>query len=97
MKRTPKSSAVLKLVIRKPKTRAARFSQEQLGKAFDMVKNPKGWKFPIKAVIDNPGKKNLACLEEAISHFTGGFATITELKNGKLRVKAQGYYACIGG
>lgn len=73
-----------------------RFSQEQLTMAFNNVQNKEHWKNPIDCVIDNPGEENLACLREAIIHFTGSVPSIEKLKDGKIHVTAAGYYATIG-
>lgn len=72
------------------------FTREQMEQAFKNVQNPKGWKYPINKVIQDPGPENQACLNEAIVYFTGSIPEITTLKGGKIRVKADGYYACIG-
>lgn len=75
---------------------ASEFSSEQMRQAFEQVQNPKGWKFPINKVVDNPGQKNLACLTEAIIFFTGSVPTISEVGIGRVRIRAAGYYAAIG-
>ena len=70
-----------------------KFTREQLCQAFDIVKNPDDWKMSIDIVIDNPGDKNLRCLEEAIIYFTGTGPFINVLDNNKVQVTAPGYYA----
>jgi hypothetical protein len=70
-----------------------KFTQAQMSQCFDNVKNAENWKDPINKTIANPGMQNLMCLAEAIVHFTGSFAHIKLLPNGKVRVTAPGYYA----
>jgi hypothetical protein len=72
------------------------FTVEQMEQCFKNVQSKKGWKHPINKVIKNPGKKNMACLHEAVSHFTGSPLFVKELPGNKLLVQAPGYYACIG-
>lgn len=71
----------------------AKFTQEQLHAAFTLVQNKTNWKNPINATIENPGEEQVACIEEAVIHFTGSIASVNALKNGKIRVRAEGYYA----
>lgn len=73
------------------------FTQEQLQAAFAMVQNKLGWKYEINKVVENPGKQNLMCVREAITHFTGSVPTFLYSEDGlKVHIRAAGYYATIG-
>jgi hypothetical protein len=75
----------------------AKYTQEQLEAAFKLVQNKKHWKNPINATIENPGEEQVACIEEAVIHFTGSIPDVVTLKGGKIRVQAEGYYAMEAG
>lgn len=64
-------------------------------KYFDKVRN-RNWKGPINKIV-RLKPDEYEHLIEAVAHFTGSVADIEELGNGKVRVTADGYYACIGG
>lgn len=67
--------------------------QEMLSNAFDLVKNPKGWKNPINTVVSKDADIDL--IERAIMHFTGSMASITKVSKG-YKVVAAGYHNVIG-
>ena len=76
-----------------------KFTQEQLQKAFDAVKDEEHWKKPIHVEMTDkllPFENGLVSLKDlvdaAIIHFTGGAPTFTSLGNGKYVVEAVGYY-----
>jgi hypothetical protein len=72
-------------------------NQKRLGAAFDKVKNKVNWKLPIDALLDP--KEDLNLISEAITHFTGSPSDyVTVKRKGKeyIRVRAAGYYQCIG-
>ncbi len=71
-----------------------KYTQEQLHAAFTSVQNKKGWKYPVNAVVEADVDQEL--LTEAIIHFTGSVPEFIPLPNGKIRVKAVGYYIAIG-
>lgn len=73
------------------------FTSTEMQAAFEMVRDKSDWKKPIDIVIDDPGPKNLACMEEAIIFYTGSTATVRELPSGRLKITAPGYYNTIGG
>lgn len=75
----------------------AGYSREQLSAAFDLVKDKGNWKNPIDALVD-PGA-DLKAIAEATIFFAGSPADFVTVKRGgveKVRVRAAGYYACIG-
>lgn len=76
------------------------YTQEQLSAAFDLVKNPKGWKLHIDKLLTRQQVDEVteSRLSEAISYFTGSLAEIFPEpgRPGYVRVQAAGYYACIG-
>lgn len=63
------------------------YTEQQLSLAYSNVKAAKGSN--IRCTIANPGKKNLDCLAHAVVYYTGHFATITKLDNGKIKVAAK--------
>lgn len=70
------------------------WTRDELSAAMDAVKNPKGWKLPIDAVIDRDAMNVTA---DAIVFFAGCQATFTEhFRAGFVRVQAIGYYAAVG-
>lgn len=71
-------------------------TQKQMDRAFKSVRNKDDWKNPINTTIKDPGFDKLRVIEQAITHFTGSLAEVTDLGNGKVRIEADGYYARIG-
>lgn len=69
------------------------YTDEDLGAAFDSVKNSKNWKNPINRLISNDADREL--IARAIIYFTGSRPEFIE-QNGKTRVIASGYYNAIG-
>lgn len=69
------------------------YTQDQLKNAFTMVENRDNWKHPIDAEIPEIDRHIVAT---AIEFFAGGKAKFTAAGEGRLRVKAPGYYALIG-
>lgn len=72
----------------------------ELSAAFDLVKNPKGWKEHINARAELTDEQ-VNVIDEAVIFFTGSvaeFRAIGKPKNGKqtYRVRAAGYYRTIG-
>lgn len=57
-----------------------------------MVKDQKDCKAAVNKVIPHPGDRNLACLREAVTHFTGTLMCYNEEPGGKIRVQFDGYY-----
>jgi len=68
------------------------FNTDELGAAFDLVKDPENWKNSIDAVIDAE-KRDV--VDRAIPFYTGTEAFFEDVTGqpGKLRVTAAGYYA----
>lgn len=62
--------------------------------AFDLVKNPENWKYPVDAVI--PGDSDTDLIANAVIFFTGSPPTFTHNPDGTLSVFAAGYYSAIG-
>lgn len=70
------------------------YAREQLEAAFKKVQNPKNWKLAVSGIID---EKDVALTSAAIAFFTGSAMDVTQkFKNGRVRIWAAGYYACIG-
>lgn len=69
------------------------YTQDQLKNAFTLVESQENWKYPIDAEIPANDRHIVAT---AIEFFAGGQATFTAAGEGRLRVKAPGYYALIG-
>jgi hypothetical protein len=63
-------------------------NQQDLEKAFDLVKDPKDWRNPIQACIEIDQKE---AVEAAIIHFTATTPTFTRVNSSHLIVKADGY------
>lgn len=68
------------------------YTQEQLETAFKKVQNKEHWKGRINALVN--GDEDLDLILFAISYFTGteGY-TLAPRKDGKIRVRAPGYWA----
>ena len=78
----------------KPRTQQVKqYTDEELGAAFDRVKNSKNWKNPINRLISNDEDREL--ITKAIIHYTGSCPEFIE-QNGKTRVISIGYYNAIG-
>lgn len=65
----------------------------ELEAAFDLVKNPENWKFPVDAIID-AAKRDV--VDVAVKFYAGSVATFVDIGGGKLRVLAAGYYCDVG-
>jgi hypothetical protein len=94
-KQRDKYQGMLKIVEQKLMA-LGKFTHEQLKVAFENVQDATDWKNPIDKIIDDPGAENLVCLREAVIYFTGSVPTITKAGEGKVHVKANGYYLTIG-
>ena len=67
------------------------YTLEELQEAFRAVRNPEHWKMDIDATVD---AKLGAILEYAVPWHTGGMPPYVEhLKDGKIRVMADGYWS----
>lgn len=80
---------------------APRFSDEELSAAFDLVKNKRHWKEPIRCTIrvsDDPevAQRQLWLIEDAVVHFTGGTAEVQRVNANTYKIRAAGYYAVMG-
>lgn len=67
------------------------YTQEELQAAFDKVKNPEHWKARINALLE-PGE-DMDVIDYAIRYFTGTECWWNTRKDGKIRVRAPGYWA----
>jgi hypothetical protein len=70
-----------------------KYTRDQLDKAFKEVANKENWKYPVDAEISEQDRD---ITERAIIYFTGSVPLFTKKKNGRLRVRAVGYYVAIG-
>lgn len=61
--------------------------------AFDRVCDPRNWKNPINAIIQNI---SLDLVHDAVIHFTGSVPVVDDLGNGWSQIRAKGYYLTIG-
>jgi len=69
------------------------FHIRTLREVFSQVQDRSNWKLPVHAIIDS---KDRLVVDEAIVFFTGSVPTFREFSNGRLAVKAEGYYSAIG-
>lgn len=69
------------------------FTILELDMAFELVKEPGNWKYPIAALV--PAKFADACVA-AIDFYAGGGAVVSQQMNGQVRITAPGYYEMIG-
>ncbi len=70
------------------------YTLDQLSEAFDTVKNPENWKYPIDAVV--PKDANLDLIGRAVTWFAGCIIEYGTLPDGRIRVYADGYYNSVG-
>lgn len=70
------------------------YTDEQLKEAFDKVKNREHWKDRINAVVGED--EDLDLISFAVGYYTGGVPTISRARGGGYRVRARGYWACVG-
>lgn len=70
---------------------------DQLRQAFDRVQNSKGWKLPIRRTLPaTVTEEELTLIDRAITHFAGGGMRQRTLPDGKIEIRASGYYKLIG-
>src|SRR5690606_2997815 len=65
------------------------YSRNQLNSGLDLIKNPRGWKFPFDALI--PADSDIALVTAAAEFFAGSSLHIEEFE-GQLKVTGPGYY-----
>lgn len=70
------------------------YALDELTAAFGLVKNPGNWKLAVDAVIGAGVSRDL--VEAALLFFAGSPPVFISLPDGRARVLAAGYYACIG-
>lgn len=70
-----------------------KYTRDQLDDAFKKVANKEHWKYPVNAEISEEDRD---ITERAIIYFTGSVPHFTKKKNGRLRVRAVGYYVAVG-
>lgn len=73
----------------------AGYTQQELQDVFNLVKNRTHWKRRINKTLVLTGEQQ-RLVSAAISYFCGSPSEFQQLPNGKVRVTAPGYYACIG-
>lgn len=65
--------------------------------AFELVRPPENWKFPINAVVKVPSPELLATIREAVIFYTGSVPTFIPIPGTEdVQVRAAGYYVAIG-
>lgn len=69
-------------------------TQEKLDAAFKLVEPKTHWKDRIDAVVDGSADRGTICM--AVIHFTGSVPQFTDLPDGRVRVRARGYWEAIG-
>jgi hypothetical protein len=86
-----------KLLDWRDKPNSGGFSMNEEHVVFMKVSNPKGWKLAINTTVALTDEE-VRILHHAIPNATGGAARIDPApgKPGVYRVRAPGYYACIG-
>jgi hypothetical protein len=70
-----------------------KYSRAELHAAFSAVQDPANWKNPIDAVIDASAQDVTL---EAVVFFAGCLPTFKKRGDGRLNVKAVGYYVAVG-
>ncbi len=73
-----------------------KYTTEVLSSAFDKVKNKKHWKNPINIIVSILDESELDIFYDAIVFYTGSVPHFGPIKNNKVRIRADGYYAVIG-
>ena len=68
----------------------------ELDDAFNRVKNPEHWKYPIDATIEIADLHEQRMIAEAVVYFCGCVAEIVRVGRNRYRVTAIGYFAAIG-
>jgi len=73
------------------------YTREELGAAFDLVKNPAGWKLTVNKRLPAMLATDSICdrISAALAFFCGSPCDFRTTAQG-LRVSAPGYYNCIG-
>jgi hypothetical protein len=66
----------------------------RLTAAFNLVANRKNWKMPVNKTV--AATANREEISEAVVYFTGSVPSFEPLPNGRVRVRARGYYSAIG-
>jgi len=66
----------------------------RLNAAFAKVKS-ENWKDPINATITATDEE-IRVIEDAVIYFTGSLISAQRLKDGRVRIRAAGYYVNIG-
>lgn len=77
------------------------FTIRELHAAFDRVKNPENWKYPINAEIttaseEEASRREIVAIREAVAFMAGCLPEIRHLGNFRFRVTAVGYYNAVG-
>lgn len=72
------------------------FTHGQLHDTFMWLQEGKNWKLPIDKVIDHPTTDECDLIAESINYNAGGGCKFWPMPDGKVRVKAPGYYNIIG-
>ena len=70
---------------------------KRVREVFEMVEDPEDWKNPINKVIDAPDEKLQKEIEEAVIFYTASIPDFRPMRNGKVRVVAEGYYLATAG
>jgi hypothetical protein len=71
------------------------YVQKKLAEAFEEVRNKSDWKLPVNKLIFKPGKEKREMITEAVIYFTGSAPEFIRAGGGRVRVKANGYYATL--
>lgn len=72
------------------------FSTNEMHVMFTKVQNPQHWKLPVDKTLVMT-LEEVAIVKAAVIDFTGGQATVTSTGNpNEYRVRARGYFNCIG-
>lgn len=67
-----------------------RYTEAQLGAAFDMVADEDDWRLPICKIVPSDADRDM--IDEAVRYYTGGQAWFTAQPDGTWLVTADGYY-----
>lgn len=79
----------------KPGAIFAGYTERELAAAFDSVKPAGNWKNPIDIILTLTEEQREA-VSAAVAFYTGSETMFTDRDDGKVRVRAAGYYLTIG-
>jgi hypothetical protein len=76
--------------------RGRQITRGEFAAAFDLVADKANWKLAIDAEVPAVGEFEIYVLKQAVIFFTASIPQIETVAPGRVRVKADGYYAAVG-